>query len=86
MKSSFFRNTTEISNIEIIRAKTNPIKRIIKEKLSKSFDDKLLIVFQNRNKENEIDSENRERFRKTIRSLSGKKNEVISKWRKKVEK
>ena len=86
LKSSFFRNTTEISNIEITRAKTNPIKRIIKEKLSKSFDDKLLIVFQNRNKENEIDSENRERFRKTIRSLSGKKNEVISKWRKKVEK
>ena len=86
LKSSIFQNKTKIDKAEILRAKTNPIKRINKEKKLKSFDDNLLIVCQKRNKENEIDSENREKFRKTIRSFSGKKKEVISKWRKIIEK
>ena len=88
LKSSILGKKTDFNSNDISRSKTNPIKRFSIGKIKtkpKSLDDKIMKEFKKRKKINKIESNIIENLRRITRSLSGKKKEVIDKWKNKIE-
>ena len=82
LKSSICDNKPTLRDkCNVIRAKTNPIKRLKINSSANSFDDKLLKICEKRNKINKIEIS----IRKKRRSLSIKQKEVIDKWKNKIK-
>ena len=88
LKSSILGKKNDLNSNDISRSKTNPIKRLSISKIKtkpKSLDDKILKECKKRNKLNKVESNIIENLRRITTSLSGKKKEVIDKWKNKIE-
>ena len=89
MKSSVMGNKSNFyPKIDVSRSKTNPIKTIINKNKnkSKSFDDTKLKIYQERNINIKLESNIITKFKRKVRSLSGKKKILLDKWKNKFEK
>jgi hypothetical protein len=77
---------------DLTRSNTNPIKKTSTFKSknnivsSKSFDESILKIYQNRKDANKLESTLLNEINRKSRSLSGKKKEVIEKWKNNFEK
>ena len=77
---------------DVTRSNTNPIKTTLTFKSknnivsSKSFDESILKICKNRKDANKLESTLINTINRKSRSLSGKKKEVIEKWKNKLEK
>ena len=88
LRSSILGKKSNFDSNEISRSKTNPIKRLSVGKIKlgpKSLDDKILKNYKKRKKINKIESDIIENLRRITRSLSGKKRNVIDKWKNIIE-